>query len=350
MFNKHFSRREFLKYSMIATGALTSQAFRPFYYPLDEQRSNNIARVTTESISVYSEPSDKSRILYQRTRDELINIYDEVISDDGPAYNPLWYRVWSGYVHSAYLQRVEIKFNPVQKNIPETGVLAEITVPLTQSMRLRKPYGWEPLYRLYYQSTHWITAVEEGPDGNLWYKLLDELLEVNYHVPAEHLRIIPPDELLPITPEIPSHKKRIEVSIGYQTVRAFEYDQLVFETKMSSGVPNRNPDPDAIPTDTPKGKFNIQSKMPSKHMGDGRLTSELFAYELPGVPWSCFFEPKTGVAFHGTYWHYNYGLQMSHGCVNLKPEEAKWIFRWSTPIADASTIETRGFGTPVIVT
>ena len=115
MFNKHFSRREFLKYSMIATGALTAQAFRPFYNPLDEQGSNNIARVTTESISVYSEPSDKSRILYQRTRDELINIYDEVISDDGPAYNPLWYRVWSGYVHSAYLQRVEIKFQPCSK-------------------------------------------------------------------------------------------------------------------------------------------------------------------------------------------------------------------------------------------
>lgn len=335
---------------MIATGALTTQSFRPFYSPLEEQGSNNLARVTTDSLSVYSEPSDKSKILYQRTRDELVNIYEEVISDDGPAYNPLWYRVWSGYVHSAYLQRVGIKFNPVQKNIPEAGVLGEITVPLSQSMRLRNPYGWEPLYRLYYQSTHWIMAVEEGPDGKQWYKLLDELLEVNYHVPAEHLRIIPPEELQPITPEIPSHKKRIEVSIGHQTIRAYEYDQLVFETIMSSGVPNRNPDPNGIPTDTPKGKFNIQSKMPSKHMGDGRLTSELFAYELPGVPWSCFFEPKTGVAFHGTYWHYNYGLPMSHGCVNMKPDEAKWIFRWSTPITDGSTIETRGFGTPVIVT
>lgn len=350
MFNKNISRRNFLKYSLITAGALTTQAFRPYYSPVDEQCSNNLARITGETVSVYSEPSDKSKILYQRTRDELVNIYEEVISDDGPGYNPLWYRVWSGYIHSAYLQRVKINFNSIQKNIPVSGFLGEVTVPLSQSMRHRKPYGWEPLYRLYYESTHWITAAEEGPDGNIWYKLLDELLEVDYHVPAEHMRIITPEELKPLSPEIPSHKKRLDVSIGHQTVRAFENNQLVFETKISSGVPNRNPDPNGIPTDTPKGKFNIQSKMPSKHMGDGRLTSDIFAYELPGVPWVSFFEPKTGVAFHGTYWHHNFGLQMSHGCVNLKTEDAKWIFRWATPVSEVTTVETRGFGTEVIVT
>jgi hypothetical protein len=350
MFTKPFSRRNFLKYSLIGASALLAQGFRPYFGPEDEQVSGNLARVCSETLSVYSEPSDKSKIIYQRKRDEVINVYDQVISDDGPSYNPLWYKVWGGYVHSAYLQRVQIRYNPIEVIIPENGLLSEVTVPLTQTMRKIGEDRWDPVYRLYYESVHWITGIENGPDGKLWYKLKDELLEVEYHVLAEHMRIIPVEELAPISPEIPSHKKRLEVSIAYQTVKAYEYDELVFETQISSGVPNRNPDPNGIPTDTPKGKFNIQSKMPSKHMGNGQLTSDVFAYELPGVPWTCFFEPVTGVAFHGTYWHRNFGLQMSRGCVNMKTEEAKWLFRWATPPSDAETVEKRGFGTEVIVT
>jgi hypothetical protein len=72
-------------------------------------------------------------------------------------------------------------------------------------------------------------------------------------------------------------------------VRAYEYDQLVFEAEVSSGVPSRGESPNGIPTDTPQGKFHISMKMPSRHMGDGDLTSDLQAYELPGVPWVSFF-------------------------------------------------------------
>ena len=55
------------------------------------------------------------------------------------------------------------------------------------------------------------------------------------------------------------------------------------------------------------------------------------------------------MAFHGTYWHTNYGMMMSHGCINMKPEEARWIFRWCTPVTDEKTIEKTGYGTQVIV-
>jgi hypothetical protein len=41
---------------------------------------------------------------------------------------------------------------------------------------------------------------------------------------------------------------------------------------------------------------------------------------------------------------------MSHGCVNMKTEEAKWLFRWATPPSTHDSIETRGLGTEVIVT
>ncbi len=81
-------------------------------------------------------------------------------------------------------------------------------------------------------------------------------------------------------------------------------------------------------------------------MGDGNLTSDIEAYELPGVPWTSFFEPETGVAFHGTYWHNNFGIPMSHGCVNMRTHEAKWLFRWATPVSSPTDISKIGLRHP----
>jgi hypothetical protein len=342
-----FTRRGFLKYAALGLGSL---AFRPLFAFGEDIDSGELARVAIASVSVYTRPSDKSGILYQRTRDELINIYEEVISEDGPGYNPVWYRVWRGYVHSAHLQRVKVRFNPVIEAIPEKrGQLAEVSVPLTQTMRyISYKKAWEPLYRLYYGSTHWVVGLDTGPDGGPWYRLHDELNEAQYHAPATHLRLIPPEEFAPISPDVDPWKKRIEISIARQELKAYEYDKVVMQARVSTGLPDRRVNRDLIPTDTPTGQYHVYSKMPSKHMGDGQLTASIEAYELPGVPWTVFFAPH-GVALHGTYWHTNFGMTMSHGCVNLRTEEAKWLFRWCTPVCAPDTWEQTGYGTLVVV-
>ena len=102
------SRRDFLKYVSAGLGAL---AFRPFYQtetPESEEigrvitpGTGKVVRVSTKNISIYKEPWDESQILYQRYRNDLLNVYFEVESEHGPGYNPKWYRVWGGYVHSA---------------------------------------------------------------------------------------------------------------------------------------------------------------------------------------------------------------------------------------------------------
>jgi lipoprotein-anchoring transpeptidase ErfK/SrfK len=136
-------------------------------------------------------------------------------------------------------------------------------------------------------------------------------------------------------------------------MRAYEYDQVVYTARVSSGIPSRGPSPNGIPTATPKGRFRIYSKLPTKHMGsvtgnpDG---DDGGGYSLPGVPWTCFFVPESGVAFHN-----NFGLQMSHGCVNLKNADSKWLFRWTTPvfpteIKSHEDWEQTGNGTQVVVT
>ena len=324
-------------------------AVQPFMDPLLGMEGGEVIRVATHSISVYSKPDDKSTILYQRHRDDLVNVYDEIVSPQGPGYNPIWFKVWRGYMHSARVQKVTQKLNEVASSVPERGQLAEVTVPYTQSMRyMPNKKRWEPVYRLYQESTQWVVAIDEGPDGEPWYRIHDELLEFTYNVPAVHLRLIQPEEFAPISPEVDPWKKHIEISISRQELIAYEDDQEVLRTRVSTGVPAWREIPGQIPTDTPTGKYHIFSKMASKHMGNGQVTADIEAYELVGVPWTSFFV-ETGVAIHGTYWHRNYGTPMSRGCINVPTDIAKWIFRWTTPVTEPDVWEQRGYGTLVVV-
>ena len=306
-----------------------------------------LVRVAGASVSVYKEPNDKSDIVAYWEKDDLLTVY-EIVTVKEPAYNPVWYRVWGGYVHRARLQRVQVLYNPTQ-TIFEEGqrYLAEVTVPYTRSMRFVKTKErWDPLYRLYYESVHWVDGVEEGPDGKLWYRIYDELIhDTPYHVKPSHLRMIPPSEITPISPEIDFSDKRVDINLTTQQIVAYEYNKSVFEATISSGIVHSYQS-EGIGTKTPAGTFNIREKMPSKHMGAGDLVSDIEAYVLPGVPWTCFFT-EHGHAFHGTYWHDNYGVPMSRGCINMTCADAKWLFRWLRPIHDGPQLYRRGYGTTV---
>jgi hypothetical protein len=304
--------------------------------------------VTIRVIGLYQEPDFASSRIKWIPRDRLVDIFAEIESDAGPVRNPRWYRLVGGYAHSAYIQRVDLAhLNPPLTWIPKRGRLGEISVPFTQAMRKVGPH-WEPLYRLYYGSMFWITGFTIGPDGQTWYELTDDLLGVKYSIPTGHIRPLQREELTPLSPLVPAEQKRVLISIAEQKLYAFEENQQVFEAAISSGIPSRGPSPNGIPTETPKGKFYVARKTPSRHMGDGNLTSDLEAYELPGVPWVSFFHYH-GIGTHGTYWHDNFGSWMSHGCVNMRNEDAKWIYRWSMPVIRGHEWYTIGRGTLVEV-
>ncbi len=338
------ARREFLKLGGLT---LATMAFRRPPPPDRGREPVGLARVTIKRIGLYSEPSFHAPKIGTLTRDEIVTILARERSDEGPRHNPLWYRLDDGYAHSGNLQPVRWQPQAPVSDIPATGALFEVSVPYTRSYTRPDPTS-RPLYRLYYQSTAWAEALTPGADGLPWYRLRDDLLKVTYYVRAEHLRRVHPEELAPISPDIPLRAKRIEVSIARQELLAFEYDRLVFRTRISSGIPSDKPTENGIPTATPKGDFYVDKKMPLRHMGDGRLTSDLDAYELPGVPWVSYFY-LTGVAFHGTYWHADFGRPRSHGCINMRPEDAKWLFRWTLPVIEPHEILRVGHGTTVTV-
>jgi len=343
MINKTFSRRNFIKLAALSLGSL---AFKPMIGKTRLPAGHKLVRVAgsgnISSVSIHKQANEESQILYQRYKDELINVYDVVESEFGPEFNPFWYRVWGGYAHRKWLVEVDTVLNPLIDTIHEDGQLGEITVPYTRAYRYSSFYGWEPVYRLYYHSYHWIRDIVKGPDGKPWYELEDELSRLRFAIPAEQMRIVPDSEFEPISPDVPPEEKRIDISIFDQELTAYEGDKIVFQTKISSGAltPVKR---------TPVGEFRVGVKMPSKHMGNGQVTTDIMAYELVGVPWNCFFELENGIATHGTFWHDNFGTPMSSGCINMRNHDANWLFRWTNPVCEPNVWTANGTGTRVHV-
>ena len=139
--DKRFSRRDFLNFGGLAFSSLAFQPLLKLLPPQDQADPIGIGRVTVSEIGVYKKPDLKSERLQVRKRDQLLGLLRELTSRFGPPLNPRWYRVADGYVHSAYIQRVETaSLNTPLRYIPKSGRLGEVTVPFTESMRRAEEY------------------------------------------------------------------------------------------------------------------------------------------------------------------------------------------------------------------
>ncbi len=112
-------------------------------------------------------------------------------------------------------------------------------------------------------------------------------------------------------------EKWIDVNLYEQTLVAYEGDRPVYATLISSGLPD---------FDTEEGLFRIWIKKRMAKMSGGE---EEDYYFLEDVPYHMYF--NNGTAIHGAYWHDNFGIRQSHGCVNVSPRDAAWLFDWTCP-------------------
>jgi lipoprotein-anchoring transpeptidase ErfK/SrfK len=110
-------------------------------------------------------------------------------------------------------------------------------------------------------------------------------------------------------------EKWIDVNVSTQTLVAYEGSAPVYNALVSTGTANH-------PTVT--GQFRIWLRFRSQDMNGYRLG---YDYYLKGVPYVQYFYQD--YALHGTFWHSNFGHPMSHGCVNLSPADAEWLFHWA---------------------
>ncbi len=314
------SRRDFLKFSSLGLlGALLPPFARTRALVGVHQ-----GRVINNSIKVFDIPSFSGNSVKLYWQDTILPISGVTVGDNIPEYNRIWYRIGQeGYAHSGSIQPVQTRLNEAVNDIPQNGFLAEVTVPYTDALRELEELD-SVAYRYYYETTHWVIGRVLDGRGTSWYVIQDDKWdEFIYYAPAAHLRRIPASELTPISPHVPAFAKRLEVNIPRQLVIAYEYNRPVFATRAATGARFSNGK-----YYTPEGRHSTFHKRPSRHMARGNLAAN--GFDLPGVPWVCYFT-KSGVAFHGTYWHNDYGQPRSHGCVNLTSQSAKWVYRWTMP-------------------
>ncbi len=120
------------------------------------------------------------------------------------------------------------------------------------------------------------------------------------------------------------NEKWIAVRVTHGFLVAYEGDKPVFATAMSPGKDGLSKKPKAHITKI--GKWQIGWKLTTATM-DGEDDGK--KWSVAEVPFTQYF--KDGLALHGAWWHNNFGLPMSHGCVNLSPADAKWLFSWTEP-------------------
>ena len=140
-------------------------------------------------------------------------------------------------------------------------------------------------------------------------------------------------------------EKWLDIDIGTQTLVAYEGRRAVYVALVSTGAAGTG-DPETTPS-TVQGYFRIQTKHVTATMTGNR--ADVDEYELGDVPYVQYFQGS--YALHAAFWHERFGHPHSHGCVNLTPRDAAWIFAWTEPNVPASWhgVDAAGAGTIVYV-
>lgn len=111
----------------------------------------------------------------------------------------------------------------------------------------------------------------------------------------------------------------IDVDLDEQVLVAHDGAAPRFATLISTGKPRHR---------TPPGLYRILAKAATTDMAGPEDHPR--RYEVAGVPWALRFHER-GLYLHAAYWHDAFGAVISHGCVNLAPRDARFLFEWAAP-------------------
>lgn len=148
----------------------------------------------------------------------------------------------------------------------------------------------------------------QGPDGWLWYDIGDDRW-----VKENYLSIVDYSS----RPEgIAENEFWVAVDLTEQVFAAYEGDRMVYASLVATGL-------DRWPTR--EGLFSVWDRHLMAPMSGGEVGDDF--YNLEQVPHPMYFDE--GISLHGAYWHNGFGRQKSHGCVNMPPRDAEWVYFWS---------------------
>ena len=335
-----FTRRTFLQNSAMLLGAsiIRPRIFRdegaqdwPNGVPLGRN-------CTSGKINLRSRPTVDSEIIQEIFEDTVVPWEREVIGAAPPGLvSRRWVQTPGGYLYAPSVQPVVNNPNVPLDSLPDNpsgkGMWAEVTIPFVDLVMANPPARspWLSAVehpRLYYSQVTWVDEIRKDSDGKIYYRINEKYGNPGdiLWAAADAFRYIPPEEISPITPDVTD--KKVVVDTNYQTLSCYEGNSEVFFCRISSGAEFNAAGKQVENWSTPPGPHPIFRKLVSIHMsGDASGAG----WDTSGIGWTCFFA-QGGVAIHSTFWHNNFGVPVSHGCVNARAEDAKWVFRWTQPV------------------
>ncbi|MEB2334608.1 MAG: L,D-transpeptidase family protein [Anaerolineaceae bacterium] len=370
---QNISRRDFLKLAGVGLGALAfmpakginlDKLFDEFSRPKRLPQfpaSAIIGRTVDPDIDLRNRPTNDPNLntsIAKLPADTLVEWNREVIGNViGGLNNQRYVETPQGYIYASVLQPTRNLPNTPIAAIPDgqAGFWAEVTVPyvdLTHEGSIWSPwlqdhikYNFPP--RLYYGQVVWIDRIRTD-NGFAEYRWNEDAghgygggaYNELYWADGAGLKVLTEEEVAPISPNVDPNDKHIEVDLDFQTLSCYEGSSEVYFCRVSSGLKNIFDPATGLPNTklaTPAGNLLTHWKIVSLNMTAGSFQS---GYSTPAVPWSTMISGE-GIAIHGAFWHNAFGEKRSHGCINVTPEDAKWIFRWTTPYVSLAQSEVR---------
>ena len=342
-----FSRRDFLKLTGASLGAMAFRRLEGIFpspsiqFPEGERLGRASIFPNYFSTEIKTEPHNGATTVRDLPEDSIVVWLREVVGQ-AKSISKRWVETPEGYVYAPDLQPIRNLPNIPIASIPEgnTGFWAEITVPYVDLYIANPParsgwyknalgHGFTP--RLYYGQVIWIDQIMTNDAGQIMYRFNEKYGYGDlFWIDGAAAYPLTPEDIAPIHPDVDPEQKHILVDTTYQTLSAFEGEREVFFCRISTGY-------DSEHYRTPAGGYNPHRKLFSIPMG-ASSTEGRSGYDTPAVAWPIFMNGD-GIAIHAAFWHNDFGTRRSHGCVNVCAEDAKWLFRWTTPYVSLETEE-----------
>jgi len=335
MTRSRISRRDFFNVGSIAVSSYVFNRVLPIMKNIEFPEAERLGRVAVGKVERKIRPDSDSQTIDVLYQDAVVPWLREVVGRNVYRITQRWVETPDGYIWSPYLQPVKNQPNTPILSLPETslgpGMWVEVTIPwvdiiLENSQAISPWLKNTDTPRLYYSQILWVDEVKMDNNGAPWLRVNERFgYGDRFWAAAEAFREIKPEDIQPIHTEV--EEKRIFVNVTGQTLSCFEGSQEIFFCRVSTGAKFDAYGNKVDKWSTPLGAHPIWRKLISLHMSGGTTGG---GYDLPGIGWTSLFAGN-GVAIHSTFWHNNFGVPMSHGCVNARPQDANWIFRWVNP-------------------
>lgn len=339
-FSKKVSRRDLLKGVVCFGGAM---AFYPWLEVKAQTNnfpgSDKLGRVCSPVVKMRARPSINAQEVGVLYEDTVVIWLREVVGEiPAGMLNAKWIETPDGFIYAPSLQPVKNIENSIVPTFPTTslgkGFWAEVTVPFVDldlnNRAAGAPWLKEASHpRLYYSQIIWIDDLKTGADGEKYYRVNERYGYGDiFWANAKAFRPLTEIDLEPISPDIDNKMVYVDVTPTRQFLTCLENGVEVYYCQISSGAKWNSSGQIEKSWGTPPGVHRTWRKQISTHMTGGTAGG---GWDIPGVGWTILFS-SNGVAIHSTFWHNDYGTPRSHGCVNVKPEDAQWIFRWTLPV------------------